>query len=147
MECPLKTGGRLYTNLTCHRPLSNNGRPADQRCPTGAKTDELRRRNLGRGLLISIVTALLAWDVNYAPTQLPPRLSSKSFNVRFLLKIIFICSRVFCNLNFAHFYQQPRPQLRQIHKVRRVWCHILLRCSVTQLFGSISLQLTFWAAL
>ena len=36
----------------------------------GAKTDEeLRRRNLGRGLLISIVTALLTCDVNYAPTS------------------------------------------------------------------------------
>ena len=84
----------------------------------GAKTDEeLRRRNLGRGLLISIVTALLAWDVKYAHTA-----SATSFlkilQSRFLLKILFTCFLTFCNLNFSRVNQQ----FRQIQKVRRVCC-------------------------
>ena len=65
VECLLKAGRGLYTKLTCG---PYNGHPAGQRCPTGGqrRTDSGPAEEFGQRI-ISIVTALLDHDVNYAP--------------------------------------------------------------------------------
>ena len=89
VECLLKAGRGLYTKLTCG---PYNGHPAGQRCPTGGqrRTDSGPAEEFGQRI-ISIVTALLDHDVNYAP--LPSSASFARVILRtglFLLKLICI---------------------------------------------------------
>ena len=113
MECLLKAGRGLYTKLTCG---PYNGHPAGQRCPTGGqrRTDSGPAEEFGQRI-ISIVTALLDHDVNYAP--LP---SSASF-ARVILRTGLFFLKLICLICWSNVLFRSNS-IFQAHGIRHV-CH------------------------